>query len=208
MATLLSWLDDVLPGRSERVMPPEFSSPEAQEALRSWPGRFLLSWLAVRDMGISYDDVSLLAFPDQNNPEDVERADLEHVRLLDVLFGSRRTATRAEGEKRDISTTWCSEGMASLAREIGVEAMGKLSLDQFEWLMSGGEVDIDARPAHAAEAAADKGKIDDLLEQAKQRRDYVDPRVIEALERAQAAYAATGELPTDEAVVASQEPQS
>jgi len=188
MACVLAWLDDVLPGRSERTMPPEFGSQEAQEALRSWPGRFMLSWLAVRDSGISYDDVALLAYPDPEKPGDDERADLEHVRILDVLFASRRTAAKSDGEKRDVATTWCQAGMAALIREMGAEAVGKLSFDQFEWLMSDGEVDTQAQPAHAVT----QNEVVDLLATAKVNE--VAPEVIAAYEAAVKAYAASQEV--------------
>jgi len=186
------------PGVASEQCRRSFGSPEAQEALRSWPGRFLISWLAVRDTGISYDDVSLLVFPNQDEPKDVERADLEHVRLLDVLFASRRTATKEEGQKRDISTTWCQSGMATLAREIGVDAIGKLSYDQFEWLSAGGIVDEHAEPSILA--SGDRGTVEAILETAKaiaaSPNAEIAPEVIEAYERALKAFEASGEVPS------------
>ena len=107
-------------------------------------GQVLLTWLALRDQGFSYEDCAAL-----------DTTELERVRLLQVLFAVRRTADPVPSETAgDIAGTWCAEGMAALARDIGIEAVGRLSRDQFEWLMSGGEADREHSPEARGYSAA------------------------------------------------------
>ena len=143
-ATVLAWLDDILPGRADRTGPPELGSPEAQALLNSSHGQVLLTWLALRDQGFTYEQCL-----------ELDTTELERVRLLSVLFGTRRTAEPVPSETAgDIANTWTGEGMASLARDIGIEAVGRLSRDQFEWLMSGGEADREHSPEARGYSAA------------------------------------------------------
>ncbi len=143
-ATVLAWLDDVLPGRADRTGPPELGSEAAQAALNSAHGMVLLTWLALRDHGFSYDQCVQL-----------DTTELERVQLLTVLFATRRTADpEPSATAGDVAATWCGEGMAELAREIGIEQLGQLSRDQFEWLMSGGEADRRHSPEAKGFAAA------------------------------------------------------
>lgn len=137
MATVLAWLDDVLPGRADRTGPPELCSEPAQAALNSAHGQVLLTYLALREHGLSYDQCVGL-----------ETTDMERVRLLSVLFATRRTGEPAPAETgSDVAATWLAEGVATLAREIGLEAVGRLSRDQFEFLMSGGTADEQYSPS-------------------------------------------------------------
>ena len=141
-AIVLGWLDDVLPGRSDRKMPPNLGSPEAQAAIQSSVGKMVLAWLPLRHQGISFDEAAELAGA---------MTDLEQVRWLDVLFAHRRTKIDEPGGK-DIAETWCSKGMAQLVTAIGFSEAMRLSMDQFEWLMREG--DVDENPEFSSEALA------------------------------------------------------
>jgi hypothetical protein len=134
MAIILAWLDDVLPGRAEREMPPAFGDEASQTAINSIPGQVLITWLALRDQGISYEQAAEF------------QAELpERIRLLDVLFHRRRTY-KPSGEASDVAATWCGKDFASMVTELGIERVRALSLDQFEWLCSSGECDMHADP--------------------------------------------------------------
>ena len=131
MAILLAWLDDVIPGRAERKMPPEFSSEEARRAIDSPVGRAMLTWIALREQGIDFSTAGHMSD---------ELTDEEQLRLFDVLFCKRRTAEAKPGGE-DISKTWCAKGMANFAGQIGLKELASYSTDQIEWLMSEGELD-------------------------------------------------------------------
>ena len=164
-ATVLAWLDDVIPGRSERTSPPELGSEASQAALGSQGGKWLLTWLALREHGLSYEQAAELPI-----------AEIEYARLLTVLFAIRRTAQRDPmSEGRDIAETWCAAGVAELASQIGIEAVGRLSRDQFEWMMSGGTVDPHADPDAGAyqRAVAEWQKNHDAY-QAKQAAESME----------------------------------
>lgn len=190
MAVVLAWLDDRIPGRADRAKPPDVSCPEAQALLAKWEGRLLVSWLATREHGLGYDQVVELALPDPADEKDVERAEIEQLRIADVVFASRRTKAKASGAGGDIAETWCGEGVAQLATEIGLAEVGKLSLDQVDWLMHGGKVDEHAAPP---EARVDQQQVAALLDHAKTLE--LPPEVIEAYERAAGAMTPTGEAP-------------
>ncbi len=132
LAIMLAWLDDMVPGREERKGPPKFGSPEAQAKLDEPAGQILTAWLALRSCGVSYLEAATL----WDQGEDYERS-----RLIGVLFGRRRTRELEEGDQGDVSETWMTKGMARLAAEYGLENLGKLTLDQLDWLTSEGECD-------------------------------------------------------------------
>lgn len=143
---LLGWLDDILPGRNDRKMPPPVSSPEAQAAIQSPEGKMLLVWLGLRHQGYTFEKASELSDG---------LSELEYVRWLNVLYSHRRTMTPSEDsdDTSDIAATWCSKGMAKMALKIGVPGMLGLSLDQFEWLQREGDMD-DENPAYSPESLA------------------------------------------------------
>ena len=139
MATVMQWLDDVLPGRSDRKMPLKIGDESSQRALQSFPGKVLLTYLALREHGFSYAQAAEIV---PHSPEDDanERKAVEHLRLIDVFMSRRRTMVKGEGGE-DWSDTWLDEHYARLASEYGLAELGNLTLDQFEWLCSGGKAD-------------------------------------------------------------------
>jgi hypothetical protein len=136
-ATLLAWLDDFVPGRDERECPPEFGSEETQAQLRTPAGQSLVTWLALEESGVSFEQAARLV--DDAQP-------LELVRLWHIVFSHRRTAKPEPGGK-DISEMWCGPGLATCAFAIGLKDIGKLTLDQLEWLGTDGKADDHASPS-------------------------------------------------------------
>jgi hypothetical protein len=147
LGTILGWLDDTLPGRDDRKTPPRISDPASQEALQSGPGAALLAWLALRstEPDITEETAAELA----RGADDVERA-----RLIHVLLGRRRTYTPGAGGT-DIAEIWWGPLLCEFPRErsaggllhvypsLTLEAIGRLTLDQLDCLMSGGCDDED-----------------------------------------------------------------
>ena len=115
-AILLQWLDDVLPGREERKLPPSPNTPEALAALDSPTGKALMIWLALRGHGISENEAAAISD---------SLTELERYIFVRALYTRRRTflvkqpKTEAD-EDRDISETWCAKDMAELTRAIGL----------------------------------------------------------------------------------------
>ncbi len=139
MGILLAWLDDVLPGRAERDCLPEYSDDASQEMLRSPTGQAIVRWLALRDQGISFAEaITLEAATD-------EERETENRRLRRVLFERRRTY-EAGPLSGDISEVWCGPPFLALVKEIGMDGVRQLSLDQFEWIASGGSCDEQSSP--------------------------------------------------------------
>jgi hypothetical protein len=134
MAIILAWLDDILPSRNEREMPPRFADEASQAALNAPSGQVLLIWLALRHEGVTFDQAAR-----------IDASDLERARLNAVLF-HRRRSLQASPTSADVGETWCGKGLASMVSQIGMERLAALSLDQFEWLCSDGECDMHADP--------------------------------------------------------------
>ena len=138
-ATVMQWLDDVIPGRSERKMPPRMGDKESQDALRSFPGQCLIAWLALEPHGFSYS-AACDVVPRSPRDDDNEKKWLEFVRLNDVYLSRRRTIGEVKNGI-DWSETWLQEDEAKFAAEYGLKELGDLTLDQYEWLCSGGKAD-------------------------------------------------------------------
>lgn len=134
MAIILAWLDDVLPGRDEREMPPRFADDASQAALKAPSGQVLLIWIALRHEGISFDQAAR-----------IDASEVEQIRLASVLF-HRRRSMQPSPTSADVGETWCGKGMASMVSQIGMDRVAALSLDQFEWLCSDGDCDLHADP--------------------------------------------------------------
>lgn len=138
IAEIVAWLDDVLPGARE--MPPRLGDPASQAQLDTPPGQALLAWIALRDEGVGYEEAAGLWR---------ETDDDGRNRLLSVLFARRRTMGRG-GAGDDIGELWCDKEMASAMVEVGASTFRSLTLDQVEFLMSGGECDRHADPGRKA----------------------------------------------------------
>lgn len=138
-AVVLAWLDDVQPeGRDDRDGPPPLNSGESQAWLRAEDGRALLCWLGLRDDDVAYETAREMWKAAEPH---------EHSRFLSVLMARRRTAAPGrEDEGSDLADTFCGEGIAELATTLGLDALGRLTLDQVEWLQSGGKCDEHADP--------------------------------------------------------------
>lgn len=135
-AEIAAWLDDMLPGRADRELPPRFGDDASQELLRSDAGLALLAWIALRDSGVDYEG-ALKLWARADEPE--------RSRLISVLF-ARRRSLQPSSDGQDIGETWCGEGIAELATTLGMDGLRGLSLDQVEFLLSGGKVDRHADP--------------------------------------------------------------
>lgn len=137
LAILVAWLDDVIPGRAERDEPIEFSSDESRAALDTDGGRIVLTWIALRDQGVSYLEAAALAL--DSTPE-------EMFRLSEVLFHRRRTLKarpRSGGDGDDIARWWIGPSVARLCEKYHMtpDDVGRLSLDQYDLLVSEGDAD-------------------------------------------------------------------
>ncbi len=139
MGILLAWLDDVLPGRADRTCLPEYSDDASQEMLRSPTGQAIVRWLALRDQGISFAEASSL------HAENDDDQAIEITRLYQVLFERRRTYEPGPLSS-DVSEIWCGPGLVTMAKDLGMDAVRALTMDQFEWFASGGSCDEQSSP--------------------------------------------------------------
>lgn len=131
MATILAWLDDILPGQSDRMMPPRLSSDEAMAALDDVHGVCFLAWVALRHVGVGREEAARVA----------SRASAEEwLRFISVLFSRRRTLGSNSGESRDIAETWWGPTICAIAERyhLSVSEIGGLSFDQIACLSSEG----------------------------------------------------------------------
>ena len=141
LAIVINWLDDVIPGRPDRKMPVKVGDKASQNALGSFPGQCLLTWLALRDHGFSYAQAAeIVPHPDDGEGEAAGRKAIEHFRLMEVYMSRRRTRTPSEGGD-DISETWYDKDLCKLAMEYGLAELGRLTLDQYDFILSGGNAD-------------------------------------------------------------------
>lgn len=124
-ATLIAWLDDVLPGRHERTLAPPLSSPEAQAAIQSRHGLVLLAWLALKDQGVDYAGAADLV---------MAAGEDELGRLVDVMFARRRYMGTGHGGGDDLAASWFGPGMIAMSERVAtlVGTIGRLTLDQLD----------------------------------------------------------------------------
>jgi len=139
LGILLAWLDDVLSSRDDPELLPRLSDDASQEQLRSPTGRSLVRWLALRDQGVTFSEAAAL-----EAASDDDRL-TERVRLERVLFSRRKTYESSPGAT-DISELWCGPEFIELVQMIGLDQLKTLTLDQFEWLVSGGNCDTGKSP--------------------------------------------------------------
>jgi len=128
--TLLAWLDDVLPGERPDDYP-AFSDDECRLAIGSEPGQQILVWLALRDDGIGWPEAQRIA---KTCSED------DIVRLYATLTARRKTY-EPNGEGKDLGKVWFGKNWAPWVQEFGLEAFKRLTVDQLDWLASGGKAD-------------------------------------------------------------------
>lgn len=140
LATVMQWLDDVLPGRQDRKMPPKIGDDASQNALRSFPGQVMLTWLAMREHGFSYSQAAMLVPHSPEDDENQQKA-IEYIRLQDVFMARRRTMDKNIEGGQDWSETWLEGNAARFASEYGLKELGDLTLDQYDWLCSAGKAD-------------------------------------------------------------------
>lgn len=157
-ATIAAWLDDVLPGRADRTVPPELTGDEAQAALDSDAGKALLAWVGLRHLGISYEHAAHRM---------LTAGDLEQTRYLLVLFGRRRTdATPRIADENAV--TWWGPNLAALCDRLHKtpDEIGRLTIDQVHCIATEGLPDekpgrVSVDDVQAMWEAAMAGKVDD-----------------------------------------------
>ena len=131
LATLIAWIDDVVPGQLDRTMPIAFRSDEAQAALNSPAGTALMLWIMLRSQGVSYERAWQLG--SVITPAEKSRA-------ISVLFARRRTYKPSLGTGEDIAEAWWGPLIASLNEHRGMtpDQVGGLTLDQVDALVDEG----------------------------------------------------------------------
>src|SRR5271166_4648603 len=125
-AFVLAWLDDWLPGKEARIIPPRFLSSEAQEAIETPLGRCVLMWSSVRHSGVTWEQCQRL-LPLQDSQE--------WARIVAVLFRRRKTL-KASGTGQDIGEAWWGRTVEGLCTMLGItiDQVADLSLDQIACL--------------------------------------------------------------------------
>lgn len=129
-AILMAWIDDVLPGQSERTMPPSLSSPEASAALESPLGWTVLAWIGLRHSGVDYETAAKLI---------LQASPIEKARLMTVMFRKRPTFRPSLGGE-DIGVAWWGPNVAAMLKEfkLPLQMIGAMTLDQMEMIWGDG----------------------------------------------------------------------
>lgn len=132
-ATVMAWIDDVVPGRSDRKTPPAFGSPESIEAIESMPGQCLLTWVALRHSGVTYERACELT---------VEADPVELARLSSVLFSRRRTRPERQPVEagEDAGEAWYGPMVHSFVTNcyMTIPDVAAMTIDQLDMLASKG----------------------------------------------------------------------
>ena len=125
-ALIIAWLDDVLPGHSDRALPPRFLSDEAQESLNSPLGRCVLCYAGMRHSGVSWERCQELA---------IRAEPAEWSRLLTILF-RRRRGIEPSGDSEDLGEGWWGPLVTGFCTELGYrpEDLANFTLDQLDCL--------------------------------------------------------------------------
>lgn len=132
IAILLAWLDDVLPGQSDRMTPPNMAGDEAQSALNDPHGLCVIAWAGLRHHGLSFLTASNVVMSATNE---------ELARLIAVLFGRRRTMKPSnDGFGKSISEYWWGPLVCGLMEKyhMSLDDVRRLSLDQIDCLSGDG----------------------------------------------------------------------
>ncbi len=150
-ALILAWLDDVLPGKTERTTPPLLGDDKSQAALSSAKGWELLVWLGLRADGTTWNEAKAIAFE-----ATVEERFIFH----GALFARRRTKQPGPGGE-DLAEAWVGPMLSGTAESQGMcerfgmtlEDIAQLTLDQVECLNSNGLESEDPRRVSHKELA-------------------------------------------------------
>lgn len=129
-AILVAWLDDVLPGKADRTMPPKLNDEASQKALDSAMGWSVQAWAALRHCGIGYDQATELI---------LKASDTEKVRFSTVFFRQRPTY-KPSGAGENLSEAWWGPMVARLSesRHFTVPQIAAMTLDQVDMLRGDG----------------------------------------------------------------------
>jgi hypothetical protein len=128
-AVLVAWIDDVLPGKESRELPPKLSDEASQQALDSPMGWSVQAWAALRHVGVTYDRACSLI---------LGASDDEKRRFATVLY-RKRPSYKPSGQGADIGEAWWGPQVASLTeRGLSVTQIGAMTLDQVDMLFSDG----------------------------------------------------------------------
>ncbi len=144
-ALILAWLDDVLPGKTERTTPPLLGDDKSQAALSSAKGWELLVWLGLRADGTTWNEAKAIAF---------EATAEERFIFHGALFARRRTKQPGPGGE-DLAEAWVGPMMTAMCERFGMslESIAALTLDQVECLNSDGSEGEDPRRVSHEELA-------------------------------------------------------
>jgi hypothetical protein len=137
-ALVVAWLDDVIPGRTDRTQSPELRSDEAKAAMDEPAGWITLAWAGLRHHGASYVDVATLA---------TRATDEEKARYLNVVFSRRRTL-KPGPDGNDIARAWFGPNLSALCEHYPGHSLadaGRLTLDQYDLLAGQGCEDEEPR---------------------------------------------------------------
>lgn len=138
-ALLLGWLDDVLPGKDDRVIPPRLGDDASQEALDTVLGKVTIAYAALRHQGIGYSRCAEMVC--RSTPE-------EWASFLAAAFARRRTAKDDGPGDRDIAEIWFGPSFATVCERYPgymLETIGRLTLDQYALLTGQGLPEEDPR---------------------------------------------------------------
>ena len=132
-AVIIAWLDDALPGREERIMPPKFLSDEAQAMLNTPLGWCVFAGAGLRHSGLTWDQVSklILVTLTEGYPDGA----LERARLASVLFRRRKTIVPS-GSSEDLGEAWWGPMVESMCSglQVGIDEVASMTLDQVDCL--------------------------------------------------------------------------
>ena len=152
LALVIAWLDDYLPGKDDRIMPPRFLSDEAQQAIETPLGWCVLGWAGLRHFGLSWQRTSRLMLA-------ADAADRS--RLVSVFLRRRKTIV-SSCDREDLGEGWWGPMVEKLCSglQITIEEVARMTLDQIECL--GNQGLENERPASISHGAGQEISVDDV----------------------------------------------
>lgn len=140
LAVVMAWLDDVLPDKAARSVPPSMGDEASIAALESRNGRAVVAYAALRHRGATMADATRAV----DNSDAVEWAT-----FLAAFFARRRTEKGdGPGDGRGLSEVWFGPDFATICERYPghtLESIGRLTLDQYALLMGQGLPEEDPR---------------------------------------------------------------